>query len=540
MAKPVESSAINHLINMVATRTPPVRDPAEDLADLMFRVPPARPLARTLPPPPVTPVTPVTPVREEAPAPRPPPKTQAPPIAPTMVPARMAPEPQSLTDLAATVPVRKRPPDGAFEDPGSIASLVHARSAPASRQPPVRVLDISRPPVAPRPRTGRHAPVIVEDGPPTDQITDEFEGTTADRVTAPRPRQPRPTARRDVAAPTTTPPLRMPSAAPYDRPLDFADVSVDVPPARDGTAQIVRRPPWRHFARTLALPMLALFVVGAGIGGYAALRKRHHAVTAPAEPAAALATASTPTVAPHARTPGALESAVLGPEAVPPVAAPAAAVAVEPAPAPAPAPTPPTSPHALVEVRIDSTPSGATVMMVDRGTTTPIGTTPLFASVDPSRPYELVFTLVDHPTRVLSLDAARTVRIAAALDGAPDPAPSPSPAPAPSSAPAPAPSPLPSRSHAPKPKHRPTPTAPSPAVAEARGTGILMISSKPPCQISIDGKPTGLTTPQRAISLSAGRHSITLVNAAAGVKKTVTATIKADTSTKVIQDLMSQ
>ena len=72
------------------------------------------------------------------------------------------------------------------------------------------------------------------------------------------------------------------------------------------------------------------------------------------------------------------------------------------------------------------------------------------------------------------------------------------------------------------------------------GTGILMISSKPPCQITIDGKPTGLTTPQRAISLSAGRHSITLVNAAAGIKKTLSATIKPDASTKVIEDLMSK
>ena len=32
-----------------------------------------------------------------------------------------------------------------------------------------------------------------------------------------------------------------------------------------------------------------------------------------------------------------------------------------------------------------------------------------------------------------------------------------------------------------------------------------MISSKPPCEIVIDGKSTGLTTPQRAISLSGRR-----------------------------------
>jgi hypothetical protein len=66
-----------------------------------------------------------------------------------------------------------------------------------------------------------------------------------------------------------------------------------------------------------------------------------------------------------------------------------------------------------------------------------------------------------------------------------------------------------------------------------------MISSKPPCEILIDGKPTGLTTPQRAIPLAPGAHKITLVNTAEGIKKTVSVQVTADKATKVIQDFMA-
>jgi len=85
-------------------------------------------------------------------------------------------------------------------------------------------------------------------------------------------------------------------------------------------------------------------------------------------------------------------------------------------------------------------------------------------------------------------------------------------------------------------------TKPEPAKvapkADAGGEGTLMISSKPPCEILVDGKPTGLTTPQRSIALPAGAHKITLVNTAEGIKKTVSVQITADKPTKVIQDFM--
>ena len=65
-----------------------------------------------------------------------------------------------------------------------------------------------------------------------------------------------------------------------------------------------------------------------------------------------------------------------------------------------------------------------------------------------------------------------------------------------------------------------------------------MISSKPPCEILIDGRPTGLRTPQRALPVSVGTHKVTLVNETEKVKKTLTIKISADQPTKVIQDLM--
>jgi hypothetical protein len=76
--------------------------------------------------------------------------------------------------------------------------------------------------------------------------------------------------------------------------------------------------------------------------------------------------------------------------------------------------------------------------------------------------------------------------------------------------------------------------------AAAAGEGTLMVSSKPPCEIVIDGKSTGLTTPQRAITLSAGVHKVTFVNQVEGIKKTVSVSITADESTKLIQDLMKK
>ncbi len=70
--------------------------------------------------------------------------------------------------------------------------------------------------------------------------------------------------------------------------------------------------------------------------------------------------------------------------------------------------------------------------------------------------------------------------------------------------------------------------------------GTLMIGSKPPCKIYIDGKNTGLTTPQRAIKLKAGKHRVTLVNKQHGIKATATVTVKAGQTKRLIKDMSSR
>jgi hypothetical protein len=87
-------------------------------------------------------------------------------------------------------------------------------------------------------------------------------------------------------------------------------------------------------------------------------------------------------------------------------------------------------------------------------------------------------------------------------------------------------------SHKPAPKRAATATATS-------STGTLMIGAKPPCDIIIDGRTTGLTTPQRAINLQPGSHSITLVNHANNIKKSFSVSINAGAPTKVVKDFTS-
>jgi hypothetical protein len=78
------------------------------------------------------------------------------------------------------------------------------------------------------------------------------------------------------------------------------------------------------------------------------------------------------------------------------------------------------------------------------------------------------------------------------------------------------------------------------AAPNAGGEGVLMVAAKPPCEIIIDGKSTGLTTPQRSIGLSAGTHKVTLVNKDAGIRKTIAVKVTAGKPTKLIQDYTSE
>ena len=66
--------------------------------------------------------------------------------------------------------------------------------------------------------------------------------------------------------------------------------------------------------------------------------------------------------------------------------------------------------------------------------------------------------------------------------------------------------------------------------------GMLRISSKPPCAIAIDGKPSGKTTPQAALSLPVGHHQVTLTNEEQGIQLTTEVAIDAAKPTSIVQD----
>ncbi len=85
--------------------------------------------------------------------------------------------------------------------------------------------------------------------------------------------------------------------------------------------------------------------------------------------------------------------------------------------------------------------------------------------------------------------------------------------------------------------------APTTAVTKPKATkapGTLMLGAKPPSAIFVDGKKTGLTTPQRNLSLSPGKHRITLVNREHKVKDSFTVTIRSGQKTRTIRDFTNK
>jgi len=113
------------------------------------------------------------------------------------------------------------------------------------------------------------------------------------------------------------------------------------------------------------------------------------------------------------------------------------------------------------------------------------------------------------------------------------------PAPAPVAERAPA-RPARTRPAAPAPARQPARVASKPAPAPTGGAALLMIGSKPPCDIVVDGKRTGLTTPQRALKLTPGPHKVTLVNKQYGISESFTVTAKAGAPVKVVKDLTAK
>ncbi len=577
MAK-TESTAVNELIDLVQGPKP-VTDGAEDL---MFS-PPKKPT-----PPRMTGTVPgLRAGGEVAPLPRDRTPTgtsqhNLPKMAPPPVPVRMVTAPPTRS---TTIPPLPRP--SSPQVPSAQLPPPARPSAPELRQTKQGL----PPPTRTTPRPSAPPPPTRTSPPPTAPVAAPFEA---------RPRLP---AENPVVAPPVV------ARAKLDETGDVVSAENWFEPSRmvekidegwsSGTLPVQRRYNTVALLKKLAAPIAIALVVGVMIGGFLVFngeggKKRHH-VQAPASAAAAVKTATDPApAAPSAETPNAA-TATAGAEQPQPPAPTAAAPAPEsnsvipaataamigenaPAPAaaaaPAPAPavvTPPVpaavtqveatpapiqevkTPRGVVKlanVRIDSKPSGATVMLVDNGKTSFLGTTPVAASLDPARAYDVVLTLEGRPTQMAHLDPTKARHLEVTLGKAVPQAktaaaPVHETAPAVVAAPAPAPAPAPA--HHQKAAKVASPTTDSgdvateekPAAApKPAGNGTLMVNSKPPCELVIDGKPTGLTTPQRAIPLAAGAHKITFVNATENINKTVSVAINAGQPTKLIQNLM--
>jgi hypothetical protein len=207
----------------------------------------------------------------------------------------------------------------------------------------------------------------------------------------------------------------------------------------------------------------------------------------------------------------------------------------------------------------DSSPPGAMVSLISDGKRQAVGPSPAKAPLDPRNTYHVLFekpgyVSVHRPVLlsggleervVVHLEKASPEHLGAGQPGNTEPRPQRKvsrPAPkkaAPEIARATKPSNLdalpPARAApaTPSPEGKPLPAA---AALPGKGQGVLVLGSKPPCEITIDGNATGLHTPQMEIKLTVGRHRITLANREFGIKETFTVDIKADTPRKMIKD----
>ncbi len=541
MAK-TESTAINSLIELTATATPRKLAPDEDL---MFTEPTKRPAGKAVSVPRMSAtLTNAAPV-EPLPRGRGAAGTQQNAVTPTGVRVTTAPPTRSMT-----IPPMPPLPPLPTQSAAAITPPPPPRTSRPSLPPPVRQTSaaaIGAPPVpTPTPVTDPSfdsAPIAPIDL--TDQSWFE-ESRAVDRVTGP------------VSESTWV-----------------------------GTVQVPKQTTTAQWLGKLALPMGAMIVVGIFVGGYVAFDgEGGHARAAKTEPAAAVApttdlaktepaavapvadvantepaaapTGDLPSTEPVAAEPAkpepvAAEPTVTAPAKTEPAVTAPTTVAAAAVPVVA-TPVAPGGKVSFVDVRLDSKPSGATVMLVDRGKTMFLGTTPISTALDPSRQYDVVFTYKDRPTLLEHIDPRTQSKLAVTLNRSgsksaalplTETAPIKIVAPkvvAPKAIAKEAPKAETPKTEAPKveaPKAiaKEVPKAEAP---QAGGQGVLMVSSKPPCEIYVDGKATGLMTPQRSLPLSAGTHKITLINSAEKIKKTLTVQITADQPTKLIQDLMAK
>ncbi len=195
----------------------------------------------------------------------------------------------------------------------------------------------------------------------------------------------------------------------------------------------------------------------------------------------------------------------------------------------------------------DSEPSGAEVILIADGVSTSLGNGPATATLDPRKNYEVVFkkdgfTTVTRPVEITgdtalaitgTLTKARSTRPATVAGTELKPKPRPvaivdKPRPE---------TPKPAIENPVAPKTEPKP---KPPVVDTNATGTLLLASKPPCSIFIDGRDTGKKTPQRGLKLPVGKHRVTPLNNELGIKESFNVKISADKPTKAVKDYTGQ
>jgi hypothetical protein len=215
----------------------------------------------------------------------------------------------------------------------------------------------------------------------------------------------------------------------------------------------------------------------------------------------------------------------------------------------APKPAPPPQAPKLVDVRLESTPSGAMATLLDNttGSSTPLGSTPVEASIDPTKQYDVRFELDGHRPTTQHLDPATSKKLEVALA---EPEPQVEAAPPP-----------PVVAHhrrgrhgavaakkaaakrvatAPAARHSDDPIAALGNAAKTRGAkpgapdapGFVSITTSVPCAILLDGANTGKSTPTK-LTVPAGHHSIRLIAAAQHVNKQVGVDVTAKKTTRI-------
>jgi hypothetical protein len=182
----------------------------------------------------------------------------------------------------------------------------------------------------------------------------------------------------------------------------------------------------------------------------------------------------------------------------------------------------------------ESEPAGAMVSLIIDGKRQTLGPSPATSPLDPRNGYQVLFEKPGYVSinRPITFSAALEQHIVVNLEKV---------APGTPTTAAPAQSPAP---HAAPPEPRQRRAGRSDADSSDAGDaaergakqGVLVLGSKPPCDIAIDGSSTGLHTPQKEIKLPVGRHRITLSNPEFSINETFTVDIKADAPEKLIKD----